>query len=182
MRKLITPHGVNAVVASAPDQPAFVNETSFSKKLKSFFPLPRLTAALLILAAAFSQFTLRAEGTCQIDPNPENFTMLMTGRADFASFATWNGPESSRLYFQIKNTSEFLFLGLSEEFTDDGEPFSDVGRGARSGYRFRIMKVGATDPVHGPFDVNSANANVISRAQACFGSHGWQDAKSRAHP
>lgn len=130
-----------------------------------------LNTLILLIALAWSA-ALHGEGTRQVAPTgPGDIVMLETNSPDFGNFATFNGPEDSRLYITINDPGEVVYLGLSAEFSDLGSPF---GLLSYSQYRFRIKKVvqGGPDPiVHGPFTISNTNANVNSWNQAQYGSY-----------
>ncbi len=105
---------------------------------------------------------LKAEGTREVAPSPTDIVMLLTNRPDFSDFASFGGPEDSRLYFSIGDASEVLHLGLSAEFDELGNPLNTLNA---SRYRFRIKRVnpGGADPVvHGPFQVDMNKANIFA--------------------
>lgn len=106
-----------------------------------------------------------AEGTKQLAPNSTDMVMLMTNRAEFGDFASYDGPESSRLYITIKDVSEIVYLGLSREYSSEGVP-QFLGA-----YNFRIKRAGDGAVVHGPFSINSAYANVQSWEAVASGPH-----------
>ena len=121
---------------------------------------------MLCLMAAISQFAW-AEGTRQVAPtSADSIVMLETNRPDFGNFASYGGPDDSRLVVTIADPSEILFIGLSAEHNDAGRPF-DLGR---SRFRFRIVNASGTI-VHGPFLIDNSNANVNSWTQAQFGNY-----------
>lgn len=129
--------------------------------------LPRRSSWLVLcLLLAVSQFAW-AEGTRQVAPtSADSIVMLETNRPDFGDFASYGGPEDSRLVVTIANPSEILYIGLSAEYNDAGRPF-DLGR---SRYRFRIVNSAGT-VVHGPFLIDNSNANVESWTEAQFGNY-----------
>jgi|GEM_PF-1054753 len=109
-----------------------------------------------------------AEGTRQLAPSPlDSLVMLECDRDGFGNFASYNGPEDSRLFVTIKDPNEIVYLGLSGEHQPNGMTY-DL---SRSNYEFRIRKPGVDTPVHGPFVINNDNANVKSWTQAQFGSY-----------
>jgi gliding motility-associated-like protein len=92
--------------------------------------------------------------------------MLETNRPDFGDFASYGGPDDSRLVVTIANPAEILYIGLSAEHNDEGRMF-DLGR---SRYRFRIVN-GAGTVVHGPFLIDNSTANVNSWSQSQYGNY-----------
>jgi gliding motility-associated-like protein len=135
------------------------------RKISDF--LPRLWLAAMLLAGALA--TSRAEGTRQVAPSPTDIVMLLTGRPDFSNFASFDGPEDSRLYISVNHPGEVIYLGLSAEYDENGRPFTNL---LNSRYRFRIRRFTGTgvDPiVHGPYTIDNLNANVRSWADAEFG-------------
>ena len=125
---------------------------------------------LLCSLSLFGLAGLMAEGTRQLAPSSDDITMLLTNRVDFSNFAAFNGPADSRLYITVNDASEVIYLGLTGEYSEFGDPFGFLD----SRYRFRIRRVSpdGTDPVvHGPFTINSANANVSGWENAAFGAY-----------
>lgn len=104
--------------------------------------------------------TAYAEGVQQVAPSADDLVMLLIGNADFGDFANHNGPESSRLYIDIQSPDETLYLGLSREFSQSGNP-STPGT-----YRFQLRRASDGAIVHGPFNVNSFLENVSSWEEA----------------
>ena len=115
-----------------------------------------------------------AEGTKQVAPNApgnpsDTLVMLEINNPDFGSFASFDGPEQSRLYFRINDGTEFVYLGLAAAFDQFGqEIFPDI----TASYTFQIKRDLAgtgTDPiVHGPFTITKANANLSNYATASY--------------
>ena len=104
-----------------------------------------------------------AEGVKQVAPNPDDFVMLLIGEGAYGNFGSYNGPENSRLYFEIKNPEEIVYLGLTRAYRQSGVPFS-VGT-----YEFRIKRLSDGEVVHGPFNVNAFTENVSSWEDATMG-------------
>ncbi|RME93326.1 MAG: DUF11 domain-containing protein, partial [Bacteroidetes bacterium] len=103
---------------------------------------------------------LRAEGVRQLAPSAEDMVMLLIGDTNYGNFAVENGPESSRLYFQLQSADELLYIGLSQAYTE-------AGRASTPGnYRFQIKRASDDAIVHGPYSVNSFSANLQN----------WEDA------
>jgi len=126
---------------------------------------------MLFMLLSFIPGQLRAEGSREVAPSESDFTMLLTGREDFSDFAAFDGPADSRLYFRVLQEGELLFLGLSAEYDEAGNPFEDL---EASAYRFRIrrMNPGGDDPtVHGPFQIDAGLANVSGWNDAVFGAY-----------
>ncbi len=136
-----------------------------AKHMISIIPTNRWLAGLFGLLIAFSG--LRAEGIRQVAPTAADApVMLETGSVEYGQFADFNGPENSRLQFRIADVNEIVYLGLSPEYDEDGNPFSAALPSAAS-YQFRILRrtAGDTDVVvHGPFTVSNNNANLTAWA------------------
>ncbi len=104
-----------------------------------------------------------AEGTKQLSPivasGDTSIVMLNTNTDSTGNFAEYNGSVVSRLNIRIKDfNTDTLYIGLSREYNEFGVPDGFNGIGT---YCFRIK-----DPngvvVHGPFSINSGNANADS--------------------
>ena len=140
------------------------------KLVLNISPLPNSVRLLLAgLALLMLAAPLQAEGVQQVAPTADDGpVMLETNRVDFGNFAAFDGPESSRLYITIGDLNEKIYIGLAEEYSDDGEPFP----GSFSGqYQFRIRYADATFPepiVHGPFIITPGNANLSQWSDAVF--------------
>ncbi|PSR11138.1 MAG: hypothetical protein C7N36_18090, partial [Bacteroidetes bacterium] len=65
-------------------------------------------------------------------------------------------PASSRLFLQFKEAGEKLYLGLSREYTEGGNP------AGTSSYSFQIRRASDNAVVHGPFNRNSFVENLSS--------------------
>lgn len=89
--------------------------------------------------------------------------MLLTNRADFGSFAAYNGPEDSRLYVTIKNPDETVYIGLSREYNYNGVP---EGTGS---YQFRIRRASDGATVHGPYTVSLGVENATTWEETVLG-------------
>jgi uncharacterized repeat protein (TIGR01451 family) len=121
--------------------------------------LPFLLFSILL----FFGIRLRAEGTKQLAPNPEDIVMLLIGNEVYGDFAKYDGPVNSRMYFRIKNPNEVVYLGLSRNFRANGEPEST------GAYNFRIRRMSDGAVVHGPFTVHAFNENVTTWEDATLG-------------
>ncbi|MEZ5039122.1 MAG: hypothetical protein R2828_04495 [Saprospiraceae bacterium] len=122
-----------------------------------------ITALLAVLLLFLMLNNARAEGVKQVAPNPDDFVMLLIDEGAYGNFGAYNGPENSRLYFDIKDPNEVVYLGLTRAYRQSGEPFS-VGT-----YEFRIRRLSDGAIVHGPFSVNAFTENVSSWADAALG-------------
>ncbi|MCH2083309.1 MAG: PKD domain-containing protein, partial [Saprospiraceae bacterium] len=134
-------------------------------------PLPTLRYLLSVSVLLLSFTLLKAEGTRQVAPSSSDYIMLETNRLGFGNFGAYDGPAESRLYVSIKDPSEMIYLGLSSEYDDDGDPLLSF---LRSQYTFRIRRLDEANNnpvVHGPFTVNLINANVSSWEEALFGNY-----------
>lgn len=128
--------------------------------MKTITQRPPLGRVLAFIAMMIAPYALWSEGTRQLAPNPEDIVMLFIGKSDYGNFGQYNGPVNSRLNIRIKNPGEVVYLGLSREYTSNGQP---EGTGS---YEFRIRRSSDNAIVHGPFTVSAFNENV----------HGWSDA------
>jgi hypothetical protein len=104
-----------------------------------------------------------AEGTKQLAPitgaGDTSIVMLHTNADSTGNFAEYDGSVVSRLNIRIEDfNSETLYIGLSREYDDFGNPDGIGGIGT---YCFRIKDPNGT-VVHGPFSINSGNANADS--------------------
>jgi hypothetical protein len=116
---------------------------------------------------------LWAEGTKQVAPNApgnpsDTLVMLEINNPDFGSFAAFDGPDQSRLYFRINNATELVYLGLSAAFDQFG---LEIFPNSTASYTFRIKRLNPNgiDPVvHGPFTITKDNANVSNYASASY--------------
>ncbi|MEN0004137.1 MAG: DUF11 domain-containing protein [Bacteroidota bacterium] len=106
-----------------------------------------------------------AEGTKQLAPTDSDLVMLMIGRADFGSFASFDGPESSRLYITINNPNEIVYLGLGRALNNNGE----LDNSSTPSYQFQIKRAIDGAIVHGPFNINTLNSNTTSWEDAVLG-------------
>lgn len=122
-----------------------------------------LLAVLLTMCFSLSATFVQAEGTKQLAPNPDEIVMLLLANDVYGNFAAYDGPASSRLYFQIKNPSEVVYLGLSRNYRANGAPEST------GSYSFRIRRASDGAVVHGPFTVHAFNENVSSWEDAVLG-------------
>ncbi|HLF62482.1 MAG TPA: T9SS type A sorting domain-containing protein [Saprospiraceae bacterium] len=111
-----------------------------------------------------------AEGTKQLSPivgsGDTSIVMMHTNADSTGNFAEYDGSVVSRLNIRIKDfNTDTLYIGLSREYDDFGNPDGIGGIGT---YCFRII-----DPdgnvVHGPFSINSGNANADSWLLASSG-------------
>ena len=89
--------------------------------------------------------------------------MLFVGHPDFGDFASYDGPENSRLLFRIAAPGETVYLGMSRLFRNSGVPES-FGQ-----YHYRIRSVADGSVVFGPIRVNSNVENLTTYEQAALG-------------
>lgn len=118
---------------------------------------------LWLALLAFTPGLLQAEGVNPLAPQSDDMVMLLIGNPDFGRFATYDGPENSRLYIRIKEAGEVVYLGLSREYTAAGVPQS------AGPYQYRIRRASDGAVVHGPFTVNNTSENVTGWADAFNG-------------
>jgi len=118
-----------------------------------------LSFLFLMLASG----VLPAEGTPNLRTASGDPVMLFVGHPDFGDFASYDGPESSRLLFRIAEPGETVYLGMSRLFRSSGVPES-FGQ-----YHFRIRSVADGSVVFGPIRVNSNVENLTTYEQAALG-------------
>jgi hypothetical protein len=116
---------------------------------------------LLVLLMILVVGTAKSEGTPQLAPTPSDIALLVINDSDFGNFAAFDGPEESKLCFEITSATESVFLGLSPATTFSGNPngFS---------YFFRIVDENGI-VVKAPTEVTIANANLNDWATADAG-------------
>lgn len=129
---------------------------------------------LIGVVSLLLSLSLFAEGTKQAAPNSpgnpaDTLVMLEINNPNFGSFAAFNGPEESRMYFRIQNITEKVYFGLAAAVDANGLEFSND---LTASYSFQIRKLntsGGENPiVHGPFVIGKNNANLNSYGQAEF--------------
>lgn len=144
-----------------------MNNTIYNAKQKKWqlLMVSRTTISYLLLIPFLVLFlnNAHAEGVKQVAPNPDDFVMLLIDEGAYGNFGAYNGPENSRLYFEIQDPEELVYLGLSRAYRQSGAPFS-VGT-----YEFRIRRLSDGAVVHGPFNVNAFTENVSSWEDAAMG-------------
>jgi hypothetical protein len=89
--------------------------------------------------------------------------MLFVGHPNFGNFATYSGPENSRLNFRIAAAGEVVYLGMARAFRSSGVPES-FGQ-----YNFRVKRVSDGSVVFGPIRINAELENLTSFEQAQLG-------------
>ncbi len=125
----------------------------------------------LCLILLFCKSPSFAEGTKQLDPNPTDYTKLMTNNASYGSFAEYGGAINSRMFIHIADPStELVYLGLSIGAIENLDPntFAYLGDSYTQEYYFRIVSPSGTI-VYGPTLIDASSANVNSRADAIAG-------------
>ena len=144
-----------------------MNNTIYNVKQKKWqlLMVSRTAISYLLLIPFLLLFlnNVHAEGVKQVAPNPDDFVMLLIDEGAYGNFGAYNGPENSRLYFEIQDPDELVYLGLSRAYRQSGAPFS-VGT-----YEFRIRRLSDGAVVHGPFNVNAFTENVSSWEDAAMG-------------
>ncbi len=139
-----------------------------------FFPMTRFlkTSACcgIFTICMLSFFTSRAEGSKQLSPivaaGDTSIVMLHTNADSTGNFAEYGGSVVSRMNIRIQDFgTETVYIGLSREYDDFGFPDGIGGLGT---YCIRIIAPNG-DTVHGPFSVNSGNANADSWLLATSG-------------
>ena len=106
---------------------------------------------------------LRGEGTANLRSAEGDPVLLFVGHSNFGQFASYNGPENSRLNFRIAEAGEVVYLGLGRAYRNDGLPES-LGQ-----YHFRIRRASDGAIVHGPVRISTTSANLENYAQAAAG-------------
>lgn len=130
--------------------------------------------ALVILALClFLTGRLHAANIQDVAPTAADAPVLLqVAGPGTNTFASFNGVAANRLVATVTNPGEVIFLGLSAEVNRVGQPLSNV---SASSYRFQIRSInpnGTSGPVvHGPFFVNSSNANVTDYNNATYGTY-----------
>ncbi len=173
MKTKMNPCSSNRFIRLRPENPKNCLQTKITNTMKFVNTIKEtnVLAALLVSFLSLCSGAIQAEGIKQVAPTANDApVMLETGRAEFGDFAKFNGPANSRLYISIGDVNERVFLGLSQEYNDAGQPFPGFSAG---NYSFRIrFDNGADNPVvHGPFTVTSFNANLNDWESAQFGSY-----------
>jgi uncharacterized repeat protein (TIGR01451 family) len=130
-----------------------------------FFPslLAKCFALLLLI---FYSGAVLAEGTKQLAPSSTDVTMIYANEPTYGFFASYNGPEISRLYIHISNPdSEQVFFGFSRKTSVAN---GTDGNLTNTTYYFRV-KDPAGNVVYGPQAVSSTTANTDTWALAAAG-------------
>ncbi|MBC6994288.1 T9SS type A sorting domain-containing protein [Neolewinella lacunae] len=89
--------------------------------------------------------------------------LLFVGDNTFGNFASYNGPENSRLNFRIAEAGETVYFGMSRLFRSDGTPES-FGQ-----YKYRVRSAADGSIVFGPITVNANSENLATFEQAELG-------------
>ncbi|OAV44276.1 hypothetical protein A3850_007110 [Lewinella sp. 4G2] len=89
--------------------------------------------------------------------------MLFVGEETFGDFASYNGPETSRLNFRVATSNEVVYFGFGRGFKADGTQ-ETLGQ-----YRFRVRSAATGETVFGPFTINSNTENLLNLSQAAAG-------------
>lgn len=125
----------------------------------------QLTARWLIVVftVLISGSVLLAEGTPNLRSASGDPVLLIVGEDDFGDFASYDGPESSRLNFRVGTPGEVVYFGMARLYRNSGEPES-FGQ-----YKYRVRSAVDGSVVFGPITVNSNNENLSSYEQAEIG-------------
>ena len=124
----------------------------------SIATLPLLSCLLLLLSAELS-----GAGSGDLRDAAGDPVMLFVGVPTFGNFATYDGPENSRLNFQISEAGEVAYIGLSRLYQASGRP-ETFGQ-----YNYRIRSAATGQVVFGPYTVNLNNENLTTYEQAAAG-------------
>lgn len=126
--------------------------------LLSFISFSKKTI-IPILLIVFSNFQLFAEGTKQVSPTDNDWTILtlLNGFAGYGS-----GSTDRALCIDILDDTEEVYIALSELAYGDYRDLSD------SPYEFRILD-SARNIVHGPFTIDPTNLNGSNYADVVAG-------------
>lgn len=107
--------------------------------------------------------SLFAEGTPNLRTADGDPVLLFVGEEDFGDFASYDGPENSRLNFRIGTAGETVYFGMARLYKNSGVP-ETFGQ-----YKFRVRSAVDGAVVFGPITVNANNENLTSYAQAEIG-------------
>lgn len=106
---------------------------------------------------------LFAEGTPNLRTAAGDPVLLFIGEEDFGDFASYDGPENSRLNFRIGTPGEVVYFGMARLYKNSGIP-ENFGQ-----YKFRVRSAVDGEVVFGPITVNSNRENLTTYAQAEIG-------------
>ena len=118
--------------------------------------------AVLVLIFTLS-LTAAGEGTPDLRTSNGDPVLLYVGNPNFGNFASYNGPESSRLNFRIAEAGEVVYFGMSRLYRSAGTPES-FGQ-----YNYRIRSAADGSVVFGPIRVNADRENLTTYEQAEIG-------------
>jgi hypothetical protein len=107
--------------------------------------------------------SMAGEGTPDLRTADGDPVLLFVGSSDFGNFASYDGPEESRLKFRTAEAGETVYLGMSRAFRSSGTP-ELFGQ-----YHYRIRSSADGSIVFGPIRVNSDRENLSTYEQAALG-------------
>ncbi|WP_273445880.1 T9SS type A sorting domain-containing protein [Neolewinella agarilytica] len=120
-----------------------------------------LCSILLIACGLYTP--LHAEGTPNLRTSNGDPVLLFIGSDDFGNFASYDGPEESRLNFRIAEAGEVVYFGMSRLYQNSGTP-ENFGQ-----YEYRVRSAADGSIVFGPITVNANNENLSTYEQAELG-------------
>lgn len=106
---------------------------------------------------------LVGEGTPDLRTVDGDPVLLFVGNPSFGNFASYGGPEESRLNFRIAEAGETVFLGMSRGYLSSGVP-ELFGQ-----YEYRIRSAADGSVVFGPIRINADRENLTTYEQAALG-------------
>ncbi len=135
-----------------------------AESVVQLFPYKFPLASLFVFLHFFNN--AYAEGTKQLAPSSSDVTMLYANEATYGYFASYNGPEISRLYVHISDPdNEQVFFGFSRKAsTNNGTD----GNLTNTTYYFRV-KDPSGNVVFGPQAISTATVNADTWALAAAG-------------
>lgn len=133
--------------------------------MSSLLPTPGKQALWLVCFFLFfcCPGSLFAEGTPNLRTANGDPVLLFIGEEDFGDFASYDGPENSRLNFRIGTPGEVVYFGMARLYKNSGIP-ENFGQ-----YKFRVRRAVDGEVVFGPVTVNSNSENLTTYAQAEIG-------------
>jgi len=118
--------------------------------------------SILVLSSLLCT-SLYAEGTPNLRTATGDPVLLFIGSNDFGNFASYDGPEESRLNFRIAEAGETVYFGLSRLYRNTGLP-ENFGQ-----YEYRVRSAADGSVVFGPITVNANNENLSTYEEARLG-------------
>lgn len=130
-----------------------------------FYPRYLALPYLLLFCFIFCVFpsVVHAEGTPNLRSEDGDPVLLFIGNTSFGDFASFDGPENSRLNFRVAEAGETVYFGMSRLYTGSGLPQS-FGQ-----YEYRVRSAADNSIVFGPIKVNASIENLSTYEQALAG-------------